>query len=195
MADSDRSPGQTARPFPRVPAYAWSWLQRSRPVLTEVAGRLTGGSAPAGFIDDLRERFEEDPFTRDVVVGAVADIAFNGRIPRHRPRGVSWDRGLTWWAAAIAGVTPAQFEAAPQPVVQSRLFGVEEQHDQRPARRTARARAPAASSVATGERAALVGALRDLLRTAEDDRIPAGAIRDLLAQLQGPHSAEGTQRQ
>ena len=190
MADPDRSSGQTARPFPRVPGYAWSWLQRSRPVLTEVAGRLTGGAPPAGFIDQLRERFEEDPFTRDVVVAAVADIAFNGRIPRHRPRGVSWDRGLTWWAAAIAGVTPAQFEAAPPPVVQSRLFGVEEQQEQRPARRPAPARASASA-----DRAALIGALRDLLRTAEDDRIPAGAIRDLLAQLQGPHSAEGTQRQ
>ena len=193
MADPDRSSGQTARPFPRVPGYAWSWLQRSRPVLTEVAGRLTGGAPPAGFIDHLRERFEDDPFTRDVVVAAVADIAFGGRIPHHRPRGASWDRGLTWWAAAIAGVTPAQFEAAPQPVVQTRLFGVEEQHDQRPARRAAPARASAAS--ASAERAALIGALRDLLRTAEDDRISAGAIRDLLAQLQGPHSAEGTQRQ
>ena len=190
MADSDPSPGQTARPFPRVPGYAWSWLQRSRPVLTEVAGRLTGGTVPAGFMDELRERFEDDAFTRDVVVGAVADVAFNGRIPRHRPRGASWDRGLTWWAAAIAGVSPAEFEAAPQPVVQSRLFGVEEQHNQPPARRPTSPR-PSASA----DRAAVIGALRDLLRTAEDDRIPAGAIRDLLAQLQGPHSAEGTQRQ
>lgn len=187
---ADVSPGPTTRPFPRVPAYAWSWLQRSRPVLTEVASRLTGGGPTPGFIDQLQERFAEDPFTRDVVVGVVADVAFNGRIPRHRPRGASWDRGLTWWAAAIAGVTPAQFEAAPEPVVQSRLFGVEEQREQRPARRS-----PPARPSASAERAGLIGALRDLLRTAEDERIPAGAVRDLLAALQDPHSAEGTDRQ
>lgn len=173
------------RIFPRVPAYAWSWLQRSRPVLAEVAQRLTGGPPSPGFVDTLTERFATDPFTRDVVVAAIADVAFNGRIPRFRPAGVSWDRGLSWWAAAIAGITPQAFEAGPDDAVQSRLFGVEEQAARRapvtPTRRTA-----------ASERAAIAGALRDLLRTSEGDTVPAAAIRQLLAYLEEPSAAEGS---
>src|SRR3712207_7917472 len=48
--------GEPRAEFPRVPAYAWSWLQRSRPVLAEAARRLTGGPPPPGFVDSLRER-------------------------------------------------------------------------------------------------------------------------------------------
>ena len=179
MAESSL-PVDPRREFPRVPAHAWSWLQRSRPVLLEVARRLTGGPPPPGFVDTLRERFAEDAFTRDVVVGAIADAAFNGRIPRHRPAGASWDRGLTWWAAAIAGVTPEAFEAAGPNVVQSRLFGVEERQ---PAPRPA-SRGGSSRRTVAGERAALAASLRELLRTADRDSISTSAIRQLLAQLE-----------
>jgi hypothetical protein len=187
VASPENRPIDPPRNFPRVPAYAWSWLQRSRPVLAEVARRLTGGAPPAGFVDTLREQFADDAFTRDVVVGVIADVAFNGRIPRHRPPGVSWDRGLTWWAATIAGVTPEAFEAAPPNIVQSRLFGVEDRSPRRPpSPRPTGTRRSAAS-----ERAALAGALRDLLRGTQGDMVPAAAIRQLLAQLEEQHSAEG----
>ena len=172
-----------AEQFPRVPAYAWSWLQRSRPVLAEAARRLTGGPPPPGFVDTLRERFAADPFTRDVVIAVVADVAFNGRIPRHRPAGVSWDRGLTWWAAAIAGVSPQNFEATPPPVVQSRLFGAEEPPPPAPE--------PVASPEwnATTDRAMVIAALRNLLQSSSGDVLPADAVRAVLDQLEGPHSA------
>lgn len=184
MAQAGPAPHSTGD-FPRVPAYAWSWLQRSRPVLNEAARRLTGGPPPPGFVDTLRERFAADPFTRDVVVAVVADVAFNSRIPRSRPAGVSWDRGLTWWAAAIAGVSPQDFEAAQPPVVQSRLFGAEE--SQPP---------PVAPSApprwtATTDRAMVVAALRNLLQSSSGDTIPADAVRALIEQLEGPHSAGG----
>lgn len=173
------------RIFPRVPSYAWSWLQRSRPVLGEVSQRLTGGPPPAGFVETLGERFAADPFTRDVVVGAIADKAFNGRIPLFRPAGVSWDRGLSWWAAAIAGITPQEFDAGPVDAVQSRLFGLEAKPPRRapvtPTRRTA-----------ASERAAIAGALRDLLRTSEGDAVPVAAVRQLLAYLEEPLSAEAS---
>ena len=192
MAVPDRLPVDPPRDFPRVPAYAWSWLQRSRPVLIEAAKRLTGGPPPPGFVDTLQERFANDAFTRDVVVGVIADVAFHGRIPRHRPAGVSWDRGLTWWGATIAGITPDQFEATTSPVEQSRLFGVEEQPPRRPAPRSGGGQP---RRTAAAERAALAGALRDLLRSADADSVPASAIRQLLSQLEQPHSAEGPSRQ
>ena len=184
MAEPEPLPAG-ARVFPHVPAYAWSWLQRSRPVLAEAARQLTGGPPPAGFVDTLRERFATDPFTRDVVVSVIADVAFSGRIPRFRPAGASWDRGLTWWAAAIAGISPEAFDKGPTDAVQSRLFGVEEQPS-RPAPR----RSPSRRTAAT-ERAAIAGALRDLLRTTEGDTVPTAAIRQLLASLEDQHSAEG----
>lgn len=189
MAQPQRLPGDDRPPFPRVPAYAWAWLQRSRPVLAEVALRLTGGPPPAGFVEQLQTRFADDAFTRDVVIGAIADVAFNGRIPRHRPAGASWDRGLSWWAAAIAGVTPHEFDAAVAPVEQTRLFGVEEQPARTAGRRSASGR------TATGERAALIAALRDLLRTTQGDMVPSSAIAALLRQLEGAHSAERPDRQ
>jgi predicted O-methyltransferase YrrM len=109
--DRSETGGRAPRPFPRVPAYAWAWFQRSRPVITEAAQRLTGAPPGAAFVDELREAFDEDAFTRDVVIDVVADVAFSGRVPQRRPPGASWDRGLTWWAAALAGATPEEFDA------------------------------------------------------------------------------------
>lgn len=167
----DASP---AHDFPRVPAYAWSWLQRSRPVVAEVSRRLTGGPPTPGFVVDLQERFAQDPFTRDVVVAVIAEVAFKGRIPRRRPAGASWDRGLTWWAAAIAGTSPAQFEARAGAAEQSRLFPVEAGAP-RPA--PGRGRGP------TAERAALIAALRELVRTSDGRSVPVAAIQRLIEQL------------
>lgn len=166
--------------FPRVPIYAWAWLQRSRPVLNEVAMRLTGAPPTAGLSESLRDRFEADPFTRSVVIGAVADIAFNGRLPERRPTGASWDRGLTWWAAAIAGVTPEEFESRPESAATQRpLFAVEDPADR-----------PAPVSKATrprvrrpDERTVLVAGLRELLASAEGDSVPVSAVTQLLSQL------------
>lgn len=180
MAETHDSAGPaTGERFPRVPAYAWSWLQRSRPVLAEVARRLDGGPPGSGFVEALQERFAEDAFTRDVLISVIADVAFNGRIPRSRPPGVSWDRGLTWWAATLAGTTPDAFEANAPPVVQSRLFGIEEP----PPRRRPPPPAPQARR-GGADRAVVVAALRDLLAAEQDGFIPASAVRALLEQLQ-----------
>lgn len=173
--------------FPRVPAHAWSWLQRSRPVVVEAAQRLTGKAPEAGFVDHLREQFEADPFTRDVLVDVIADVAFSGRIPRRRPAGASWDRGLIWWAAAIAGMTVEEFEASSQPVVQSRLFGVEEQPPAAARRSASRSRGP--RGAVASERTMVAAMLRELLNTAEDGRVPVTAVEHVLAQLER-HSAD-----
>jgi hypothetical protein len=179
------------RRFPRVPGYAWTWLQRSRPVVQEAAERLTGRAPSPGFVDDLRAAFSRDPFTRDVVIGVVADTAFGGRVPQRRPPGASWDRGLTWWAAALAGTTPAEFEArSGAPVAsQHRLFetggGNGAQGD--PQRLADAAREHVARREMSPERAALASALRQLLATAGSDQIPASAVRQLLAELEGDH--------
>ena len=174
--------------FPRVPAYAWSWLQRSRPVLTEAAQRLTGGTPQPGFVDQLREDFETDPFTRDVVIGVIADVAFSGRLPRFRPPGASWDRGLTWWAAAIAGTTPEEFERRTAPDVrQVRLFGSD---DDGPAAGESERTTPRRRRAASAERAMLVRGLRDLLRNADGDTVPVSSIRQLLAALDEDDSGD-----
>lgn len=98
-------------PFRRVPAFAWSWLQRSRPVLAEAAQRLTGEPAGDGFVEWLRGEVEREPFAWDVLLHVVADVAFRGRVPDRRPPGATWDRGLTWWAATLAGATVREYEA------------------------------------------------------------------------------------
>jgi hypothetical protein len=171
-----------------VPSYAWAWLQRSRPVVTEAADRLTGSPPAPGFVDGLRERFENDPFTRDVVVAAVADVAFGGRLPRRRPPGASWDRGLTWWAAAINGTTPEQFEArSTVAAAQRRLFGDEAAagagSDAAPG--AADGSAPSgATAPASPERALVVAGLRELLARGDGDTIPVAAVRSLLAALE-----------
>lgn len=193
---ADPSHGRTRR-FPRVPAYAWTWFQRSRPVVVEAARRLTGAAPAAGFVEELREAFEEDPFTRDVVVGVVADVAFAGRVPLRRPRGASWHRGLTWWAAALAGVTPSEFEArSTAPMAAQRPLFDPESPGGSPAgaavddvatgtaiRQGARARV-AADGPRSSERAALAAALGELLAATDGDQVPATAIRQLIAQLQ-----------
>jgi hypothetical protein len=177
-----------ARAFPRVPGYAWTWFQRSRPVVMEAAERLTGAPPGPGFVDDLRAAFEQDAFTRDVVIGVVADVAFGGRAPERRPPGASWDRGLTWWAAALAGTTPGEFEsrAGAPAASQHRLFdtgGAERPPDPQRLQETARQRV-APRVARSPERAALAAALRELLATAASDQIPASAVRQLLAQLE-----------
>jgi hypothetical protein len=153
----------SARSFPRVPAYAWSWLQRSRPVLAEAAQRLTGAPPAPGFVDELRVRFAEDPFVRDVVVGVVCDVAFGGRLPTRRPPAALWDRGLSWWGAAIAGLPPTEFDR--QPAGEGSQPGLFD------------------GAAQPMERRVVMDALRALLAAADGDQIPAAAVRQLLAQL------------
>ncbi|CAN5902109.1 hypothetical protein BH23ACT8_BH23ACT8_07060 [soil metagenome] len=192
---SGSGPGSTPR-FPRVPAHAWTWFQRSRPVVTEAAQRLTGRPPSPGFVEDLRAAFGGDAFVQAVVADVVADIAFRGRIPQRRPAGVSWDRGLTWWAAALAGVTPAAFEArSREPDPSQRALFERERGDaddagEAQAVPTAgelhdRARAQTVAQAArTPERGAVAAALRDLLAQAEGGQIPASVVRQLLAHLE-----------
>lgn len=179
------------RDFPRPPAHAWRWLQRSRPVLRAVADRLTGQPPSADFVDELRRAFESDPFTRTIVVDVVAEVAFGGRVPRRQPAGASWDRGLRWWAATLAGVDVAEFDgpATATPQRQPDLFD---------SRRAASGRSgPDAAELAdaargqtprtTPERIALARALRSLLDASDGDQVPASAVRQLIAELEdGP---------
>ena len=176
----DRKPLSQPRPFPRVPAYAWAWFQRSRPVVHEAAQRLAGTAPGAGFVEGLREAFEADAFTRGVVIDVVADVAFSGRVPNRRPAGASWDRGLTWWAAALAGTTVEEFEArsAGPSAAQRPLFEVGEDEHAGRARSRPRRRQPSA------ERIALARTLRELLASSDGDQVPASAIRQLIAQLE-----------
>lgn len=168
--------------FPRVPDHAWQWLQRSRPVRAEIAQRLLGSEPPAGFVDDLRRQFEDDPFVRDLVVRVVAEVAFRGRVPTRRPAGASWDRGLLWWAAAMNGVTPSEFEAggAGTSAQQPPLFPTGNRTAARPVRRV------------SVERQAVGRALRELLATADGDQIPVSAVRALLAQVDPGASDPGS---
>jgi hypothetical protein len=164
--------------LPKVPAYAWAWLQRSRPVLAEAARRLTGAAPGPGFADDLRRRWDDDPFVQGVVLDVIAEVAFRGRVPASRPAGASWDRGLTWWAALLAGSTPQAYGTAPPPPGQRALFG-----DGRDPAAGAGA-PPAAVLVGSHERRALAQALRDLLRAGDGESVPAAAVRRLLADLE-----------
>jgi hypothetical protein len=152
--------------FPRVPAYAWDWLQRSRPVVEALALMLTGRPPKPGFVQAVRRSFGDDPLVRDAVLGAVADVAFRGRIPMSRPPGASWDRGLVWWAATLAGRSVADYEDDRRVVDQPRLFGEQAQ------------RGPAL------ERRALLQALCELLAQSDGDQIPAAAVRQLIARLE-----------
>lgn len=174
------------RGFPRPPAHAWRWLQRSRPVLRAVADRLTGGPPPPDFVDELRRAFETDPFTRTIVVDVIAEVAFGGRVPRRQPAGASWDRGLRWWAATLAGVDVADFDG-PATAQQPDLFGAD-RSDPQPATVQAQALAEAArrqTPRTTPERIALARTLRSLLDASEGDQIPASAVRQLIAELEG----------
>lgn len=180
----DPGPATPRTRFPRVPAYAWSWVQRSRPVLDELARRLTGQAPTPLFLDGLREGFATDPFVRDVVVDVIAEVAFNGRQPRRRPAGTAWDRGLTWWAATIAGTTPQDFEArsALPTGAQRALFSVPRVRERVHPRTEPVAAVP--RTTAASERAGLAAALRDLLASAEGDHVPVSAVRQLLAELE-----------
>ncbi len=167
--------------FRRVPAHAWSWLQRSRDVLSEIGTRLYGEDPPTQLTEELRRLVPVDPFVRDVVLDVIRERAFHGRPPDRRPHGASWDRGLVWWAAALNGVSPTEFEAAttePAPA-QPRLFGHEPPPpDPRPAPGRP-ARPPRVS-----DREALADSLRSLLAESDGDHVPAEAIRRLLRQLE-----------
>lgn len=175
----------------RVPGYAWAWLQRSRPVLVELAERLTGAPPSPGFVEDLRVTFERDPFIRGVLADVVAEVAFRGRVPRRRPPGAHWDRGLSWWAATLAGVSLAEFEgaAAAERPAQPPLFGGASQE---PSRSGASRKQPPALLPVSSERAAFVAALRSLLQQADGGMVPASSLRQLLSSLEerGPSPPE-----
>ena len=186
----DPAPGRA----PRVPAHAWAWLQRSRPVLAEVSAQLYGAPPDAGTLDRLRRDHADDPFVRDVVARVVCDVAFGGRVPRRRPPGATWDRGLVWWAAHLAGSTPEGFEARATPphVEQATLFA--EPAAARPQRRASESDRTGggvarglAGSPTTGliDRAAVATALREVLAAGDGEQVPAAALRQLLVQLEG----------
>lgn len=189
MADS---PPDTSRPrFPRVPAHAWSWLQRSRPVLDEVAQRLTGRQPTPAFLDGLHAQLATDRFVQDVVIAVVAEVAFNGRVPTRRPAGTAWDRGLTWWAATISGTTPQEFEArsGPPPASQRPLFGPEPAETPPAVARTHAVATVPRRPPAAG-RAAIAAVLRQLLDAADGDQIPAVAVHQLLADIEGEQTGD-----
>lgn len=180
----------SGRLFPRVPAYAWRWFQRSRPVVNEAARRLTGRDASASFVDELRATFDHDPFVQAILADVVVEVAFSGQVPSRRPPGASWDRGLSWWGAALAGVPLATFEGdTGRGVSQHALFptpdatGGEQADDAVDLH--ARARERAVSGVPrSAARLALAAVLRDLLAQAEGGQIPAEAVRQVLAHLE-----------
>lgn len=183
---SDRPASSLPAPFPRVPGYAWSWLQRSRPVLEEVALRLSGGPPTPSFLEELRTQLPSDPFVQGVVMAAVADVAFHGRLPARRPAGTAWDRGLTWWAATICGTTAEEFESrsGSAPARQQPLFGPDP--SDRPTRSVGgQAVATVPRLTADTGRQALAVVLRQLLDAAEGGHIPIGAVHQLLAEVEG----------
>ena len=96
-------------PTLRVPAYAWSWVQRSRPVLQALADRFAGGAPDPHLLERLRDEVADDPFVATIMLDVVSDVAFHGRPPARRPAGVSWDRGLTWWAATLVGLQVGEY--------------------------------------------------------------------------------------
>jgi hypothetical protein len=152
---------------PAVPGYAWDWLQRSRPVVERLADVLTGQPPRPGFVQAVRRSFGDDPLVRDAVCSVIADIAFRGRVPTARPAGVSWDRGLVWWAALLAGRSPDDYARPTASVEQPALF--------------------ASEVSAPTERQVVIAALRDLLAHRTGDQVPAAAVRQLIHQLeQGP---------
>lgn len=166
-----------------VPDYAWNWLQRSRDVVHEVALRLTGHGPEAGYMEALRPQFADDQFVRDVVIGVVVDVAFGGRVPTRRPAGASWDRGLTWWAAACAGTTPGEFEqrSKPEPVPQPALFPQPEPPTANP---PAARRDGAPARPRPLDRARMAQALRALLTLEQEGHVPAAEVRALLKDIE-----------
>ncbi len=157
-----------------VPRYAWDWLQRSRPIVERLADVLTGQPPRPGFVEAVRRSFAEDPLVRDAVHSVIAEVAFRGRVPAARPAGVSWDRGLVWWASALAGRPPDDFVERQVQVDQPALFS-----DTAPAR---------------SERQAVIAALVDLLAQRSGDQVPASAIRQLIAHLEHESQRDGDRR-
>lgn len=160
---------------PAVPAFAWDWLQRSRPVVERLADVLTGQPPRPGFVQAVRRSFTEDPLVRDAVCSVIADVAFRGRVPTARPAGVSWDRGLVFWAARLAGRPPEDYSRPAAPVEQPALFAPE-------------------PATPPSERQVVVAALRDLLAHRTGDQVPAAAVRQLIQQLEQEPDPEATHR-
>lgn len=193
---------EVPRRVPQPPSYAWDWLQRSRPVVHALSQRLTGGPPSPGFVDELRAAFADDPFVHAVVIDTVAETAFAGRVPPHRPAGVQWDRGLSWWAATLAGVSRREFErGTPVGGRQAALFGssgasdTAVEPDGGPVSPQSTGPASAAqpdeasaplrpSPVVTLERRRVANALRSLLETTGGRDVPAAAVRQLLHDLE-----------
>ncbi len=165
---------------PRVPAHAWTWLQRSRPVLAEIARQLYGTTPDPGLLERLKQDYATDLFVQDLVARVVCEVAFNDRVPDRRPPGARWDRGLTWWAAHLAGVSVQEFEARSQADAgqQAPLFGPLPEPPPSPPPPRVRTRPVSL------ERRALVRALKELLAAGDGEQVPASAIRQLIAQLQ-----------
>lgn len=166
-----------------MPTHAWQWLQRSRPVLTELVSQLYGSGTDGPVLERLKSDYAEDPFVQDLAARVVCDVAFNGRVPDRRPAGARWDRGLTWWAAHLAGVSVKDFDArsTPSEPPQERLFGT-------PAPTTRPAPAPAPTRrrpLVSVERRAMIQALKDILAAGDGERVPADAVRALLESLEG----------
>jgi hypothetical protein len=176
-------PSQSSGGTTRLPLHAWTWLQRSRSVLTEIASLLYGTPADQVVLERLKADHAADPFVQDLVARVVCDVAFNGRVPDRRPAGARWDRGLTWWAAHLAGVSPQEFEArsAPPEPPQEVLFGPPPAPP-RPRPVVEPARRPPLVSV---ERRAMIQALRDVLASGDGDTVPAAAVRALMRELEG----------
>lgn len=182
--DPDPTAGPPGGDLPRPPAHAWRWLQRSRPVLRTIAERLTGGPPPEGFVDELRRAFEADPFTRTIVADAIAEVAFGGRVPARQPAGASWDRGLRWWAATLAGVDVAEFDGPATTAAQPDLFEADGGDASPPASALAAAARQQVPRT-TPERLALARSLRQLLAAGDGWQVPASAVRQLIAELEG----------
>ncbi len=150
-------------------------------MLSEIAQQLYGSDADVGVMDRLKADHAADPFVEDLVARVVCDVAFNGRVPTRRPPGTRWDRGLTWWAAHLAGVGVAEFDrrSSGPSTSQEVLFGPEpEPPSERPEVQPTR-RKPLVSV----ERRAMVQALRDLLSAGDGRTVPADAVRALLDSL------------
>ncbi|CAN5763809.1 hypothetical protein BH24ACT15_BH24ACT15_08670 [soil metagenome] len=186
MASQSPSPDV---PPARVPAHAWDWLQRSRSVLSEIGQQLYGSEGDQSVLENLKRDYADDPFVQDLVARVVCDVAFNGRVLDRRPAGTRWDRGLTWWAAHLAGVTPQDFEdrsrgtTPPQQV----LFGPAPANAPPPSPQSQSTRRKPLVSI---ERRAMVQALRDLLAAGDGNSVPAAAVRALIQQLQGDDAAQ-----
>lgn len=168
---------------PRVPAHAWAWVQRSRAVLAEISQRLYGTAPMVGLLERLQEDYARDVFVQDLVARTVCDVAFNGRVPERRPAGARWDRGLTWWAALLAGTTVKEFERRSEgpPATQSPLFGAAPARAADPTTPGPVAPPPRPAVV---DRNVVVAALRQALAAGDADTVPAALIRQLLRDLE-----------